>query len=68
MATPMHPVKSEAISYVGHDAPTGTIHVTFKSGGTHPYGPFTRSEFEAFKNAPSVGKHFHANISKKALK
>lgn len=67
MATPMHPVKSEAIGYVGRDL-DGTVHVTFKSGGTHQYGPFTQKEFEDFRAAPSVGKHFHAHISKKARK
>jgi hypothetical protein len=68
MAVQMHSVSSEGISAVGHDAKTGTIHVTFKSGDTHPFGPFTTWEFAAFKAAPSIGKHFHANIKRKALK
>jgi hypothetical protein len=68
MTTAMHPVDSDLASYIGHDADTGTVHVTFKKGGqTHPFGPFTRAEFEEFKNAPSIGKHFHARIKTRAI-
>jgi hypothetical protein len=68
MTVEMVPVQSEAIAAIGHDASTNTVHVEFHSGGTHPFGPFTREEFEAFRDAGSVGKHFHANIRKKAMK
>jgi hypothetical protein len=60
-------VKSSAIRGLDYDASTGTIQVHFLSGGSHPFGPFTLAQYDAFKNAPSVGKHFHKAISSKAL-
>lgn len=63
----MHPVESSAIRAIGHDRLTGTIHVEFRSGGVHPFGPFTANEFQEFRNAKSKGKHFHAVIRKKAM-
>ena len=68
MSVQMHPVKSEGISAVGHDEKNGMIHVVFRSGGIHRFGPFTKGEFDALKNASSVGKHFHANIRARAVK
>lgn len=68
MAIDMVPVNSSAIRAVGHDAATDTIHVEFHSGGTHPHGPFTKAEFESFRNSDSIGKHYHAKIRAKAIK
>jgi hypothetical protein len=64
----MNPVKSEAIQAVGFDPSTSMIHVSFKSGGTHAFGPFTRADYDRFMAAPSVGKHFHSSIRHKAVK
>lgn len=63
----MDAVKSSAIKATERD-PSGIVHVQFHSGGTHSFGPFTEAQYQAFVNAPSVGKHFHANILKKAIK
>lgn len=68
MAIDKTPVKSSAIQTVGHDPATGIIHVEFRSGGTHPFGPFTREEYERFRDADSIGKHFHSHIRAKAIK
>ena len=68
MAVDMVPVKSSAIKAVGHDAGTGIVHVEFHSGGTHRFGPMSAAEFERFRNAESIGKHFHAHIRAKAIK
>jgi hypothetical protein len=64
----MFPVQSAGIAAIGHDASTATVHVRFHSGGTHQFGPMTKQEFEAFRNAPSIGKHFHAHVRAKAMK
>jgi hypothetical protein len=64
----MHPVRSEAISAIGHDAKTGEVHVAFRSGGLHKFGPFGAEDFQRFKQAESIGKHFHASIRPKAIK
>jgi hypothetical protein len=66
--TEMVPVQSTAIKAVGHDASTGLVHVEFHTGGTHAFGPLTKAEFERFRDAPSIGKHFHAHVRAKAVK
>lgn len=59
MTVALTPVKSSNIEAIGHD---GThTHVKFKSGDVWKY-PTTVSEHTALSAAPSVGKHFHANI------
>lgn len=65
--TEMYPVNSTAIRAVGRDASTGIVHVEFHSGGTHPHGPMTQDEFERFRDAQSVGKHYHAHVKAKAI-
>lgn len=68
MAIDMVPVQSTAIRAVGHDASTNTIHVEFHSGGMHRFGPFSKQEFDRFRDSDSVGKHFHAHVRAKAIK
>jgi hypothetical protein len=68
MAIDMVPVISSAIKAVGHDSSTNTVHVEFHSGGTHQFGPFTKAEFERFRDADSIGKHFHSHVRAKAIK
>jgi hypothetical protein len=58
-------VKSSTISHVGYDSDTKDLTVTFHHGGTYLYKGVTPEEHEALINAPSVGKHFHANIRPK---
>ncbi len=55
----MHPIISSTISHIGHDAATGEMHITFKSGKTYHYGNVSAQQFDDFKNAPSIGSHFH---------
>lgn len=64
----MDAVKSSAITGLQFDPSTGTVYVHFHSGGVHKFGPLSQGEYDSFVNAPSVGKHFHANILKKAIK
>lgn len=66
--TEMTPVQSAAIRAVGHDPSTGVVHVEFHSGGTHRFGPFTKAEYERFRDAASIGKHFHSYVRAKAIK
>lgn len=62
------PVQSSAIKTVGYDPSTRTIHVEFRSGGTHRFRPFTQQEFERFRDADSLGKHFHSHVRAKAIR
>jgi hypothetical protein len=61
-------VKSDMAHALEYDAATGTITVHFHSGGSHAFGPFTQQEYEAFRAADSIGRHFHAHIRAKAIK
>ncbi|OEZ02285.1 MULTISPECIES: KTSC domain-containing protein [Stenotrophomonas] len=59
-------VDSSQIHSIGHDADTNTLAICFKRGTGAARGPgsvyhyqnFSADEFEAFKNAESIGKHF----------
>jgi len=53
------PVNSSMIQSVGHDPETLVMEVKFKSGKTYPYQNVDVEEFEALRDAPSVGKHFN---------
>lgn len=64
----MIPVDSDMARAIGHDASTGNVWVEFHKGGIHPFGPFTKAEFERFRDAPSIGKHFHSHVKAKAIK
>ena len=58
----MSEVKSSQISHIGHCPKTNTLAVTFKGGSVYHYPEFTAAEFDKFKGAESVGKHFGAHI------
>lgn len=38
------------------------MYITFLQGGIYQYDNVPKRLFEAFRTAPSAGKHFHANI------
>jgi hypothetical protein len=59
-------VDSSQIHSIGHDPATNTLAICFKRGTGAARGPgsvyhyqnFSTDEFEAFKAADSIGKHF----------
>lgn len=59
-------VASSQIHSIGHDPTTNTLAIRFTKGygsnrgpgSLYHYSNFTADEFEAFKNAESIGKHF----------
>lgn len=60
-------VQSSQINAIGHSAETNTLAIQFKNwkgeiGATYHYANFTADDFEAFRNAESLGKHFGKNI------
>lgn len=60
---PLQPVESSQINAIGHDAETNTLAIQFKGwkgeiGATYHYANFTAEDFEAFKGAESIGRHF----------
>lgn len=63
----MDEIASSQIHGIGHDAPTSTLAVRFKTKDGSPaalyhYSNVTAEEFEAFKGAESIGSHFYKNV------
>ncbi|SDR16916.1 KTSC domain-containing protein [Paraburkholderia tuberum] len=64
----MDAVESSQIHSIGYDPSTGTLAVRFKDGKTgaptslYYYSNFTPSNFEALRQAKSIGTHFHHHI------
>ena len=60
-------VESSQINAIGYDPETQTLAVQFKGwkgelGATYHYGCVSAEDFEAFKNAESLGRHFTRHI------
>lgn len=63
-------VDSSQIHSIGHDAATNTLAMRFYRGygdnkvpaAVYHYANFSAEEFQAFKDADSLGKHFGAYI------
>ena len=62
MATPIYPVNSSQISYIGYDEETKELFVTFKNGSTYKYKDVPLFKFNNMKVDPSVGKYFNMYI------
>ena len=62
MATPMFPVQSSQLAYIGYDKDTNELYVTFHNGSTYKYSNVPKEKFEDFKTATSVGKYYLVNI------
>jgi hypothetical protein len=62
----MEAVISSNIKAIGFDAKTGTMRVSFLSGGTYDAPGATQADYDAFKAAKSHGQHFN-KILKKAF-
>lgn len=69
----MIPVESSQIHSIGHDAASNTLAVRFKNyrgeaTSLYHYDNFTAADFEAFRNAESIGKHFGQHIKPETTK
>ncbi|KVP76891.1 hypothetical protein WJ94_15880 [Burkholderia ubonensis] len=72
MSTTTHiavqPVESSQIHAIGHDPATNTLAIRFKNRTTgaptslYHYANFTAEDFEAFRDAESIGSHFGKHI------
>ena len=56
----MQPVSSSAFKAIGYAG--GVLRVEFHSGHTRDHDGIPEAAFEAFRNAPSLGKHYHQVI------
>lgn len=65
----LEPVTSSQLDSIGHDAATNTLAIRFKAkkgpGSLYHYQGFTAEQFEAFKNAESIGIYFRDHIKTK---
>ena len=59
---------SNAITSRGYDPATQTLAITFQgSGKTFGYEDFPPEQWQAFRDAPSAGKFFHASIKNRYM-
>lgn len=63
----MHPVESSQIAEIGHDADTLTLAIRFKNWkgeatSLYHYQNVSAAEFEALRDAESIGRHFGQHI------
>jgi hypothetical protein len=55
---------SSSIDACDYHDDSGTLVIHFSSGQTYHYPECPKTEYEALKQAASVGRHFHSNIRK----
>ena len=56
------PVRSTSIARVGYDPKLRELGVAFRHGGTYLYSAVAAAVFEAFNEAESKGRFFHAHV------
>ncbi len=56
------PVTSSHIKSIGYDPETKTMEVAFVNGSSYAYDGVKPALHQALLAAPSVGKHFRANV------
>jgi KTSC domain len=55
------PVSSSSIKSIGFE--NGEMHIEFNNGRVYSYtGPKVQEHYEQLLKAPSIGKHFGANV------
>ena len=62
MCSDMVNVSSSNIESVGYDPDNKTVCVKFLNGSIHAYKGVPKHEFEALRDAPSVGSYLHRNF------
>lgn len=56
---------SSNVQSYGYDAESQTLEVKFKNGANYRYPRVSQAEFDALKQAPSVGAHVSAHFARK---
>lgn len=62
MATPMHPVVSSQISYIGYNNEDKELFVIFKNNSTYRYDGVPRKLYESLMMSTSKGKYLNEHI------
>jgi hypothetical protein len=55
-------VNSSQIKRISYEESLQTLYIEFRNGSTYSYEGVTPKEYVDFKEAPSIGKFFYANI------
>jgi hypothetical protein len=58
----LHPVESSNIAAIGYRPHERNLRVQFRSGGLYQFGSFAPTDYKAFTDASSKGKHFGQHI------
>ena len=58
----MQLVASSNVESVGYDEKYKTVYVKFLDGSEYCYRDVAQNEFEALRDAPSVGSYLHRNF------
>lgn len=61
------PVRSSQIKHIAFDEDNQELHIRFRNKKNYKYSPFTKKEYDEFKNSESLGKYFHKNIKKRVV-
>ena len=61
MPTPMYPINSSNLDYVGWE--DGTLYITFKKGAKYKYEDVPEVIYYALRNSSSPGTYFKNKIS-----
>jgi len=65
MSVSWQQVDSTFIKELGWDEEDEMAYARFHDGAEFKYGPMDQSEYDDWRNAPSIGKHFHQVIKKR---
>jgi hypothetical protein len=63
----MDSIESSQIDAIGYDAETQTLAIQFRGKGDAPgslyhYSNFTAEDWQAFRDAESIGSHFYKHV------
>lgn len=62
MTTPMHPVISSQISYVGYENDTKELFITFKNGSTFKYEDVPKVIYNNLMDSDSKGRYLNMYV------
>ena len=58
----VHPVESSNIAGIGYHEGSATLAVNFRNGNLYHFLDVKKEDYEDFKGAESVGRHFQTSI------
>lgn len=62
MTPEMHPVSSSNVAEIGYDEINRIVFVRFLNGSLYKYNDVPAIEYEALRDAPSIGSYLNRNF------